>query len=156
MDVLPICLDCHEEYEEHADRLKRQLAAELGLPLAICGVHVDRELRQVASFARALAGTYAQQIPAERRSLMLTAIRNHYGGIGDDAELLARALRENPKRPVPGHVPVSQQVVQGAVDLHAFVMRWRRHFLDVMRPRHMPAHWDLTRPIDRDAMRQTR
>lgn len=155
MDVLPLCLDCHEEYEGHALRLKRALAAELGLPLAVCGSRVNRELQQVVRFARALAGPHAEKIPAERREFMLRMIRRYYGPAVDDAESLGRALREDPREPVPGHVPVSQQVVQRAADLHAFIVRWRRHFLETMRPAHMPPHWDPTRPISRDAERST-
>lgn len=156
MDVLPLCPDCHKEYEARALALKRALAAELGLPLAVCASRVNRELQQVVRFARALAGPHGDKIPAERREFMLRTIRRHYGSATGDAESLARALRENPREPVPGHVPVSQQVVQRAADLHAFVVRWRRHFLETMRPAHMPPHWDLTRPISRDAERSVR
>lgn len=149
MDILPICEDCHEEYECHANLLKREIAAEMGLPPHICGVHVDSARIRALGFARTLTGVHKDKIPTDRKQIMMQVIRDYYGA-GSDEDHMNRALAEPYENlRVLGHVPVEKRIVERLSDLHSFVVRWRKHFIETMQPKHMPPHWDAFRPLQR-------
>lgn len=148
MDVVLLCRDCHEEYEVQADLLKKEVAAEFGLPAHPNAPSGDVQLCRVIKFARTLTGRHRENIPSTRREEMLNVIRDYYG-TGSEEELLARALKERVSELFDGTDSVGKIVVERTADLCAFAIRWRRHFLATLQPRHMPLYWDPARPLER-------
>lgn len=143
-DVLVLCVEHHLQYEAAADQLKVTIAAELG-------VHTHGSLRvsrlrsaeqrihcRASASANALL-RYSATMPPER-------IQELQEGV---AAYLGRPPTEEDLKEVAGHKanldtspPHGLQVVEKVEDVHAFVVRWRRHFIDTMNPAFLDSNWD--------------
>ena len=140
-DILPVCRDCHDEYEhQYADPLKAALAKQYAAPL------VNLEELKACKYANALC-QYADQIPDERQREMLIAIETFLGRMPSASDLLDMAQRKvGITRLNETH---GRMVVARLPDLEEFVKLWRKHFLDSMNPQFLPAHWHVDRPMTR-------
>ena len=144
-DVVLLCLDCHEQYERAADQLKEELGRESGVPLHGLRGEQDRKRGRALGFARALLRD-GDRIPPGRRAEMRRAIEEWVGRspVSEaDVESLAH-LEVGPEARVVEH---GRHVVTQTTDVQGFVRRWREHFLAAMRPRFLPEHWDVDRPL---------
>lgn len=145
-DILLLCCECHENYERVADELKTKLANKYDVPVHGIGGETDRDLLRVAKSAFALI-RHGHQIPEPRRS-ELFAVLNNYAGrevTEDDLEEFTNMKCFNKD----GWVSHGQIVIEKVNDLQAFVEVWRQHFLESMKPQHLPEWWDLKRSIYR-------
>jgi hypothetical protein len=143
-DVVLLCLACHERYEREADALKAELGRECGVPPHGLRGEADRVRDRAVRFARTLR--HEVRIPLARRTQMLRVIGEWAGKWPlDDADVEAIARLE--PGPEVGAVEHGPRVVAAAGDVQAFVRRWREHFLRSMRPRFLPEHWDIDRPV---------
>jgi hypothetical protein len=148
-DVLLLCLECHERYEAAADQLKMQFGAESGVPLHGLRGERDRDRGQAVKLALALV-RYGEQIPPARQDEMRRLIGEWAGRwpLSDaDVAAVAGLAAGDADGAVIEH---GQSVVARTEDVQAFIRRWREHFLNVMQPRFLPAHWDVDRPAQRD------
>jgi len=146
-DVVVLCIDCHEDYEHHAFKLKQEIAKEYGVPVSGKGVCVDECLRLVRSAGGTLS-RYRPQLPAKREQELLDVLRDYYGrdAITDEDIEEAAAIDH---RVTEDFVHHGKYVVANTPDLEAFVKRWRKHFIVTMKPQHLPDGWDLERTIHR-------
>lgn len=142
-DILPLCYECHETYETHANVYKRELFAALNIKKEKAMV-ISPEIRKVRSTAFALLNY--NSIPPERREVLLDYIRKYYGkdNISDEDLRLAADLEKNVRIE---YRTESEIVVDNIVDVEAFVIGWRKHFVTHTNPRYMPQHWDAERPL---------
>lgn len=151
-DVVPICVEHHHEYEEKAQAFAAEIAAERGAPLgAPSKLAPDlARLRKDLMRARALihASSGGIQIPEARRAELRAALRGRLGG-EPTAESL-RSFVEGVDLPKAIAGASSAKAVVDAVlaeggegALGEFVKRWRRHFVESMRPRHLSPSWDV-------------
>ncbi|KAJ2023221.1 hypothetical protein IWW57_004202 [Coemansia sp. S610] len=67
-DLLPVCLQCHDQYERHATLFKKHLEKCFQAPLEGRGWVERRDVGQAGRAAAALLGQYADKIPEERRA----------------------------------------------------------------------------------------
>lgn len=149
-DLIPLCVPCHDRYEAVANQLKRQLAEEHGAPVGGDGRFYDREISNVRKAACALERQARgdADIPAGRLAELEEIVREHYGTGELTAELVAAAARLDPHVTPEGYRTHGSLVVEAvAGDLQGFVERWRRHFLEHVRPTHLPRHWDVEREV---------
>ncbi len=149
-DLVPLCVPCHDRYEAAAHLLKKRLAEEHGAPVGGDGRFYDRRISNLRKAACALArqARGEARIPAERLAELEGIVRRHYGAAELTAELVAEAAALDPYLTPEGYRTHGSLVVEAvAGDLQGFVERWRQHFLDCMRPSHMPRHWDVEREI---------
>jgi hypothetical protein len=65
-----------------------------------------------------------------------------------DEDLIAAALRLDPHSTRDGYRSHGEAVIAAFGDLQAFVERWRRHFVEVMKPSYMPENWRVDRKVD--------
>lgn len=151
-DVLPVCVDCHETYEKEAQKLKKQIAAELELPIN-GGTKWDDSARQyhrAKSSAHALV-RYLDKIPSERQEYLRNNISEYLGKVvtDEDIEKLAEVPRRGAGRYLgdPGLFSHGRAVVEKITDFDAFVVRWRKHFCDTMNPQHLHEHWDVNHRV---------
>jgi hypothetical protein len=145
-DVLLMCLACHEKYEGSADRLKAALGSEFGVPLHGVRGESDRERARAVKLAFALV-RHGERIPAARKEEMLGVIRSWAGKdtlTGEEVEAIARLGVEGGETIEHGAHVISQ-----TNDVEAFIRRWREHFLETMRPRFLPEHWEVAKPVSR-------
>jgi exonuclease 3'-5' domain-containing protein 2 len=148
-DVLPLCICCHEKYEQFALEFRKRLAEEYDVPIADIGNMYDKELKTVVSAASALV-RHSDKIPLSRRTHLVDVVKKYYNKNEitqeemDDAARLKYCFKETQ------FVKHSELMVEKATDMQRFVEQWRAHFLAVMQPQHMPKYWEVKRSIYRD------
>jgi hypothetical protein len=149
-DLVPLCVVCHDRYEAAANLLKRQLADEHGAPVGGDGRFYDRETSRLRKAACALLrqADGKADIPAERLAELEEILRDHYAADELTADLIAEAAALDPYATPEGYRTHGSLIVEAeAGDLQGFVERWRRHFLEHVRPTHLPRHWDVGREV---------
>jgi hypothetical protein len=143
-DILLLCLPCHETYETHALILKKQLAEEYSAPVDgmwLTNKEAHKSKYQAKMIARTLLEHY-DKIPQERKELLISRIREALNLDTNDINLKEVAsLNLDP----PEVRPQGEIVVSKLTDIEAFLQRWRQHFVDVMKPQHLPRHWNVMR-----------
>ena len=147
-DVVLLCVACHERYEREADQLRAELGLECGVPPHGLRGEQDRRRGRAVSLARALRRD-GERIPPARRQEMLRVIGAWLGKESPDdgdVETVAGLEAASEGEMLAEH---GRAVVAAATDVEAFVRRWRQHFLDTMRPRFLPEHWDPDRPASK-------
>lgn len=149
-DLVPLCVPCHDRYEAAAQLFKKRLAEEYGAPVDGDGRFYDREIARVRKAACALErqARGEARIPAARLAELERIVREHHGADQLTPELVAEAAALDPHRTPAGFRTHGSSIVDAvADDLQGFVERWRQHFIDHMRPSHMPRDWDVERRI---------
>ena len=149
-DVLVMCIKCHKKYERDATRLKRRLAFEATGSEKLGAENIPgdgaRELGMAISAANALANK-RDMIPPAKIAILEGRLREFFGREFDADDLAVLGERHGRYRESKQTGPsVCEKVVAANPDLDAFAMRWRDHFLKVMKPRFMPDGWDAKRP----------
>lgn len=149
-DLMPLCVEHHSQYELLAMQLKKDLAEEYDAPLHDRD-NVDSDKEHVWRMAGALI-RYSDKIPDWRKEEISDVIRNFLGKEGeltdedlDLASRLTKRARKDDADRSPHGRKVVRQILKSGVD--EFAIRWRRHFLDTMKPRFLPDHWDPERRI---------
>lgn len=147
-DIVPLCIPCHERYEEQAFKLKQKLADDYNCSLQGKGAKFDHDLLRVKKAATAIV-RHSKVIPPERLAVLWGILREHYGSEVNDDQLM-RADNLDPLLKDNDYKPYGQYVVESVPDLHQFVVMWRKHFIETMEPQFMPVHWDINRQLEVD------
>lgn len=141
-DVMPLCIPCHERYEESAFRLKQKIAVEYGMPVGGSAQCVDEKLWKVRKAAGALDRS-SHTMPPERKEELLQLLREHYGKQDLTDEEIKVAAGVDHRLPYT-HVYHGEYVISKT---DGFVARWRSHFVQTMNPQFLPDGWTLDRSI---------
>ena len=151
-DIVLLCIEHHETYEDHALHLKRTLALQHEAPLNGVGGEYDIRLGKANAFKRSLLRD--NNIPADRRHEMLSFVRqvaeDYHNTKYDifDVETL-RKLRDFDCAVRP-HTQHGELVVKH-YDPDNFAIMWRQHFVDHMEPQCLPDYWHVERRVYREA-----
>ncbi|NWU90450.1 EXD2 protein, partial [Upupa epops] len=148
-DVLLLCTSCHAVSNYYDNHLKQQLAEEFSAPIGSEeGVRLleDPLRRQVRSGARALLN--ADSLPEPRRAELLQSIKTFFNTEAVTPEMLQEAADLETRICNESYMPHGLKVVQcfaqgGLRSLMQLERRWRQHFLDSMRPKHLPEQWSV-------------
>lgn len=148
-DVIPICLDHHHEYEELAQQHAYELGQEFNAPFNPLIKLTDEQvkLRKMLMHARVLLKE--QGVPPERRLFLRQQIAEYLGKpAGDDVlkEFIESSVFPSPQSDNKSHgqVVVEKVLADGGLDgLHEFIKRWRRHFVETMKPQFLSPSWDI-------------
>lgn len=138
-DVFPVCIDCHAEYEIHAFELKKEIWAEHGYKLDIT-VRVDRDLLRVKKSASALK-LFRDKIPKSRQEELMDVLREFFKKSDIDEDSISAAAEME--------FDNYWQKIAEKVDVQKFVVRWRTHFIETMKPKFMPEYWEIHRQAER-------
>jgi hypothetical protein len=147
-DIVLTCLKCHSTYETHADNLKKAICKEYG-----CDIKPDPSFTENGPFVRAAHALlkHGHEMPETRKevlSQMIKTFLNKEEVTQEDLKTLSNAtFRWKKSHNHYGQVVMEQ--VTSPEDVQKFVERWRQHFLTTMKPKHMPEHWDVSRPVVR-------
>lgn len=131
-DVLLLCGDCHEKYERKADELKAELEKESGVPL----FKQTYQKMQVAHRALQyyLSGTHH---PKAEESLL--------GKIflyDPDAKLTQEYVDKLEQLIEISKTEHGKMVVAKQQNIETFIIMWREHFLQNVRPKFLPEGWN--------------
>lgn len=129
-DLLIVCRDCHDTYHIIADKFIVELFEKHGV------VDQRKEIELIRNPAKGLANFW-DRIPEARRQNMIERVSNYTGiqvtfaNIEEVIDLLNRQFTAcNP----------DQNLVE-CFDIKDFVIMWRLHFIDTMKPKHLSQTW---------------
>lgn len=142
-DIFPLCRSCHNDYEKLSQEKRREMSAEMGIPMF--GIE-NAELRRVrrATGAAAALIEHRDKMPERRRQDLMAIVREFLGKeeVTDDE---VEALRKYRITQREDYIHFSKYVAQNAEDYDAFARDWREHFVQTMKPRYMPEAWKVDR-----------
>lgn len=136
-DVLLVCIDCHEKYENHAHLLKKDLAQKTGLPYdGVVSEAFKQNIRilKACKLLEKIKTGVVKGVPAEKIKMF---------------EMLAAQVPE--KEPYVESNAWANKIVASLDSdekVHEFIKLWRQHFIDHMQPAYLPAHWDVQHPLE--------
>lgn len=142
-DVLLVCIDCHESYEDKADSFKAELAREYDVPKCGKPANVTNEEIQAKRLASAIY-MHGHKMPAERRLELEGRLKTLLGKetIEPDDLLGWKGFRKKILSISPG-----QLIAEKIVDFDDFAIRWRQHFIKHTQPKYLPSGWNPERRI---------
>jgi len=153
-DVLLMCVHCHQLSNRFDAELRVKLADECGAPIGTendVKLRDNFALRSVQSAGRALK-TARDRIPVHRRQELEAIIKDHYQVDVVDDLVVEKASNCDFHEKNSDYVPHSRAVVQhhlkegGLLELE---VRWRKHFLATMQPKHLPELWSVNHQQER-------
>ncbi len=152
-DIFLVCAKHHDDYEAHAWKFKLELGDEYGVPMAQPKEEAPRDslakgLLHACRAASALV-RHGATIPEERKqelrgSLVHCVEENE--SIEEAILRLAQILKDSyhkKRENLNIEINFGAEVVARVDDLHEFVRRWRRHFVNSMNPEFLPEHWEI-------------
>lgn len=147
-DILLLCIRCHQLSNLKDTVLRKVLARECNAPIESGDVGKSKEdpvLRKVRSAGRALAQA-RNLLPQDRAALLEDVLKEHYK-VDEVTDAIVQAAADVDTRIVNEEfVPHGLKVVGHFKEnggLVSFELRWRQHFLDTMKPKHMPPLWSV-------------
>ncbi|XP_077546846.1 exonuclease 3'-5' domain-containing protein 2-like [Haemaphysalis longicornis] len=147
-DILLLCIRCHQLSNLKDIALRKALARECNAPIdssEVVKFKEDPVLRKVRSAGRTLAQA-RNFLPQERVALLEDVLRDHFK-VDEVTDAIIQAAANVDRRIVnEKFVPHGLKVVEHFKEnggLVNFELRWRQHFLDTMKPKHMPPLWSV-------------
>ncbi|KAJ3139299.1 hypothetical protein HDU90_000665 [Geranomyces variabilis] len=154
IDVVLLCVVCHDAYEQHAAELKLSLAEAHQAPLNGVGLIIHRETRKLHSDINAmlLSREPGSRIPPERARELENSVRAALS-VPANSAIPDEAIQEALDRPVlvkgedfKSHGEMVINLLSDA-ELDDFCRRWRAHFLEHVRPRFLSEAWRVDGPV---------
>jgi len=143
-DVLPLCVDCHTKYEYHATERKKELAKLYNAPMN----GINNPCTSAASLYATTLIKHGKKIPTSRKQEMLDKISFEVGRKIQENEVheFAKIHRRAYKHPqYRSHSQLVLDCVKSAKKMQSFVEDWRKHFVDIMKPKFLPPQWEVSR-----------
>ncbi len=145
-DVVPVCHECHAAYEVESQKLRMQIAEEMGYtPQPKYKKSRNDMIAPKLAFALKHHGNKMPEVRKNELIAKLTAVLGH-NPTEDEIHSLCRTTTKKYSHPeVIGWIAgVTEAVINMTEpELHAFCKRWRQHFISVMKPKYMLQHWDV-------------
>lgn len=145
-DVVVVCNKHHSEYEgTHALHLKRKLISNVKVPLQHDPKYIKMKKLKIASELSKILLDDNKNIPMSRFMELVKRIEKYMGHepTFEDLENFAEmniTIKKNIKSD-------GELVVENIKDLQEFVIMWRQHFIETMKPGFMPEGWNVERDI---------
>lgn len=139
-DVLMVCKNCHDRYEPTAQKRNKQICEDLNVPFQQKDSVESQLYKKIKSICHTLM-EHSDKIPTERQIDLLKELSRLYGRdiILEDLPGLMKHLTTTQK-----HIKnyrYAPYVVEQIDDIHSFMVGWRQHFLDVMKPQFLSESW---------------
>jgi len=155
-DVLLMCVRCHQRSNMYDADLRKKLSEECDAPIGTetdVKLRENVELKRVRSAGRALQANRARQcIPQNRLQELQEALLEHYQVEELTDDIIDRAAKCSFLIENGDYVPHSRAVVQYFLErggLLQLEVRWRKHFLETMKPAFLPELWSVDHQADR-------
>jgi hypothetical protein len=146
-DVVCICRECHDEYENiYASKLKERISEQYEVPL--CNSQSDFAKVIKLSKAYVLNNSF---MPEDRKMELLEKISSMMGyeeGFVpmEEIEKFSKISKKHYNEFYSNH---GREVMLKVTDIQNFVEMWRNDFVENMKPKYMPKYWDIHRAIER-------
>lgn len=138
-DILSMCATCHENYEEYAFDLKKEISIKYNAPLN--GDLIDnKDLIKVKKKANCLVSDISKNIPKERIEEIKSDIRTYFGWNRLTKKRLNDLANKELKYYKKTH---GELVVEKIDDFQSFIKLWRKHFLDNNECKYLPKNWSI-------------
>ncbi|XP_054742283.1 exonuclease 3'-5' domain-containing protein 2 [Anastrepha obliqua] len=155
-DVLLLCPDCHQLSNIYDLRMRMKLAEQCDAPFtkeeSAVKYYELPELKKVKSASRALLQSQ-NEIPAERRNILIKILLDHYKMEELTDELIKEAANIDTTRSNENYCQHGEKVVSmyetafgGLCELEK---QWRQHFLTTMKPKYLPDLWNVNHNANR-------
>jgi hypothetical protein len=146
-DVLATCVNCHVKYERYADELKRTIGEEMRCVLHE-GHSIDHDKLRVAKASHALV-QHEDVIPEIRRRMLLDTVISYLGHVPSREELITLSgLSTTLKTGESYGEKVVAELMKSDTGIRDFIQRWRKHFVEVMKPQFLPTGWDVEHNVN--------
>ncbi|XP_068210120.1 exonuclease 3'-5' domain-containing protein 2 isoform X2 [Palaemon carinicauda] len=147
-DIVLLCVECHRLSNVLDNTLRTQLAEEFSAPIGFengAKATIDKSRKSVKHAASALVKC-RNDIPEKRVRELENIIKEFFNVEGITTEHLEEAKNLDVKIWNEDYQAHSQVVFEAykKVGLVKLEQRWREHFLNSMKPRHMPDCWSIT------------
>lgn len=143
--VVPICRDCHFKYEnEFANQLKSVLAEAYSAPI---NGDFDNDRDKTIKIIRCLK-QFNDRIPQDRRDFLKEKLKQNLNDLGingnldfsleENLDLVKEQLEQESKE--QANQSHGKTVVDRILNFDEFEKMWAKHFVDSMKPEHMPEY----------------
>ena len=143
-DVVVICRKCHDDYEhDFADSLKEKLAIMFDAPVQIS--NKVNEIVKSILICRTII-KYWDELPGDRVETLLNDFKEINGYEPNTFDEMDEFITKNEDKLPSVENNHSRIVVENYLErdsLMSFIVLWRQHFLDSMKPQFMPEGWDV-------------
>lgn len=144
-DILPTCVDCHENYEGHATKFKEELANKIGLTMNISSMSDKQKNNRKILSARTLLKKIQNGELVDNNGKVINIPKERL------TKLKAKAAEElSEEVPINGAI-WADKIVENILEnnqLFNFVKSWRRHFIQYANPKYLPNHWSIDSPLE--------
>lgn len=144
-DVMILCVQHHHNYEQFAKELKAKLAEKHAAPMHGIGGGINVDLYHAHAFIKTLL-KYHTTIPVWRKQEMLQHISTTLD-VEISLEDLNKVSISKKDYVVKAHKHHGEIVLENIANLDEFVIMWRNHFVETMKPTYLPEYWEQDRCI---------
>ena len=145
-DVLLLCTDCHHKYEEIAEKYKKDISK----------IYLDEyqiiKLKQIHALNYDVIGAaktllkFKDKLPDDRREFLIGQLSSHY-----DGEITFDVIKKISSMVLSDDDNFSKRVADTLENdedkVFQFYVLWREHFIETMKPQHLPYGWHARRPF---------
>ncbi len=150
-DILPVCFECHEAYERHADKLRESYLIKYNVSVPKYQFHEDRNMSKSISYAKVLLDHHSK-IPEHKKNAMLSFIEKTTNKKNITKFDLIEIKKLNRKKKDEGGFDMGREVMKNITDINSFCREWREHFVAIMQPRFMPEGWTVDYELMEEAV----
>jgi len=149
-DLLLLCLDCHQMYEQDfANPVREEMAQQYGANrhhLHETNVNLSRVVQTAKTLTRG-------NIPVAVQHELLSRIKSYFGDEPTDKDVaqLAKLTWKDTTR-VAKRADLGKKVT-AVWDLGELRKFWRRHFIESMKPQFLPEGWSVDAPVEQQFMK---
>ncbi|ESO93138.1 hypothetical protein LOTGIDRAFT_119943, partial [Lottia gigantea] len=147
-DVLLLCPSCHQISSQNDSEFRLTLVEECSAPLGAGSSSKstqDHELQKIKGAAKALV-LNKDKIPEKRVEVLESVVKEFFNVEELSDDLLHEAMDMDIRVFNASYVPHAQKVVEYMKKhggLLEFEKRWRKHFVEKMKPNYLPPFWSV-------------
>lgn len=136
-DILPICTDCHENYETIATQYKMELAKQHNIAMngsMTEAQRVNRKIQSARNIIKKWEDGIFTDIPEDRLAILKEKANQDFI---DDENNMGAVWADK----------IMQDVLENN-ELFEFIRSWRQHFVDHAKPQYLPNLWSVDHPLE--------
>lgn len=147
-DITLLCRGHHDEYEAIAFDFKREIGHKYKAPIEVTQ---DIDILLLRAKKNALAvKKHGNLMPANRRDVLMWHIAEYFKIDPKDLtdKHLEQVVKSEPCKPIDQlHGELVAKQLKTDDEIHEFIIMWRKHFLEIMKPRFLSPHWTAERKL---------
>ena len=136
-DVLPMCVECHNNYERKADILKERLSKDYDSPLA--GEYIDNQFYKFTKMASTIL-QHENKMPTKisRRIKKQIKAKFYIKRLTKKKLIQISKMKSIVTKRTHGEIVMSK-----ISDINGFIEMWREHFIQNNECKYLPDNWSI-------------